>query len=449
MQSSTECPSLEAIGALIGRFFTEDIEALARETQVVQRASRLTGTQLAQVLVFGFLKDPRITLRQLAQLCQELGVTISAQGLHSRISAYSVEFFKRLFEQGLGLFQSQLALRVPVLQNFSQINLVDSSVVALPDRMQTEYPGCGGGGPVASLKLQVVFDFLRGAVRQLAVQAGRATDQAYRAYLEVVWPGSLTIADLGYFRLDAWAALAQRGAFFLTRYCYPTRVLTLEGTPIELLRELRDTPAPRLVRDVWLGAAQRLPVRLIAVRVPQAVGDARRRRLHDKVKRGKRQPFSAEYLAFQDWSVWLTNAPANLLADTQVPTLYRVRWQIELLFKLWKSYGGVCCAHVERRERVLTELYAKLLGLLVCHFLEAPLRIPGDAWEGREISEVQARKLLADFALRLVSSLADLTALTGHLKHYQELLLRFGRKDKRKGHPNVCQMLIDTQGALA
>jgi hypothetical protein len=404
---------------------------------------------LVQVLVFGFLKDPRITLRQLAQLCQELGVPISAQGLHSRISAYSVELFKRLFERGFGLFQSKLALKVPVLQNFSQINLVDSSVVALPDSMQTEYPGCGGGGPVASLKLQVVFDFLHGAVRQLAVQAGRATDQAYRAYLDVVSAGSLTIADLGYFRLDAWAALAQRGAFFLTRYCYPTRVLTLEGTPMELLRELRDTPAARVVRKVLLGAEERLPVRLIAVRVPQEVGDERRRRLRDKVKRGKRKPFSAEYLAFQDWSVWLTNAPADLLGDTQVPTLYRVRWQIELLFKLWKSYGGVCCEHVERRERVLTELYAKLLGLLVCHFLVAPLRTPGDIWEGREISEVQARKLLADFALRLVSSLEDLTALMAHLMHYQELLVRFGCKDKRKGHPNVCQMMVDAKGALA
>jgi hypothetical protein len=449
MQSSTECPTMEAVGQLIARFFTGDIEPLARETKVVQRASRLTGTRLVQVLVFGFLKDPQITLRQLAQLCCELGTAISPQGLHSRINRYSVKFFKALFERGFALFQSQLVLQVPMLQNFSQVNLVDSSVVALPERMQAEYPGCGGSGPAASLKLQTVFDFLRGGLVSLVVQAGRATDQAYHDYLDHVRAGSLTLMDLGYYRLDSFAAIAAHGAYFLTRYCYPTRVLTPTGTPIELLRELQATPAAQVVREVLLGAEHRLPVRLIAVRVPQAVGDARRRKLHAKVKAGKRQPFSAAYLAFQDWSVWLTNTPAELLPDAQVPTLYRVRWQIEMLFRLWKSYGGVGCERVARPERVLTELYAKLLGLLVCQFLVAPLRIPDDIWEGREISAVQARKLLADFALRLVSSLEDLPVLIALLVRYQALLLRFGCKDKRKRHPNVCQMLVDSEVALA
>jgi hypothetical protein len=238
MQSSTECSSMKATGEVIARFFAEEVETLARETKVVQRRSRLTGTQLLQVLVFGFLKDPQITLRQLAQLCSELAVTISAQGLHSRINEYCVKFFEALFERGFALFQNKLTLAVPVLQHFSQVNLVDSSVIALPDGLQEEYAGCGGSGPVASLKLQAVFDFLRGALVRLVVQPGRATDQAYRDYLDSVRAGSLTITDLGYYCLDSFAAIAARGAYFLTRYCYPTRVLTLTGEPLALLQML-------------------------------------------------------------------------------------------------------------------------------------------------------------------------------------------------------------------
>jgi hypothetical protein len=415
----------------------------------VQRRSRLTGTHLAQVLVFGFLKDPQITLRQLAQLCWELGVSISAQGLHSRINQHCVTFFKALFERGLALFQNHLALKVPVLQHFTQVNLVDSSVIALPDSMQTEFSGCGGSGPAASLKLQTVFDFLRGTLLRLTVQPGRATDQAYRDYLDSVQAGSLTIMDLGYYRLDSFAALAAREAYYLTRYCYPTRVLTPDGTPIELLSELQQTAEVRVEREVLLGTTHRLPVRLIAVRVPQEVADERRRKLRAKVQAGKRKPSSKEYLAFQGWSVWITNVPAALLAASQVPTLYRVRWQIELLFRLWKSYGGVGCERVERRERILTEFYAKMLGLLLCHLLVAPLRIPGEAWEGRELSPVQARKLLGDFAQRLLASLDDLPTFITHLARYQEMVVRFGCQDKRKEHPNVCHMLIDTKAALA
>ena len=449
MQSSTSCPDVETVAQLIGRFFTEDIEALARESGVVQRRSRLDGSTLLQVLVFGFLKHPQLTLKQLAQLCYARGVELTAQGLHSRINAYSVTFLRAMFERGFRVFRSALPLPLPLLQRFTQINIVDSSVVALPEGLQAEYRGCGGSGPKASLKLQLVFDFLRGNVEQLVVQAGRAVDQVYRDYLAVVTPRSLTLADLGYFCLEAFAAIAARGGYFLTRYSYPTAVFTPPGESLALLPMLAHTPATTLTMPILLGAETQLPSRLIALRVPQEVGDVRRRKLLDKVRRGKRKSYSHDYLAFQDWSVWITNVPADLLSAEQARCLYRVRWQIELLFKLWKSSGGLCNPRCVRRDRVLTELYAKMLGLLLCHFLVAPLRVPDDQWADREISAVHARQLLADCAIHLLPSLSDLPTLTQLVAHFQALLLRFGCKEKRKHRPNICQCLVDAEGALA
>lgn len=447
MQSSTICPNMETLATLIRRFFAEDIETLARECQVVQRRSRLEGTTLLQVLVFGFLQDPLITLKRLAQLCYERGVLLTAQGVHSRINAYSVAFLKAMFERGFQVFRNRLALPLPLLQRFTPINIVDSTVVALPEGLQTEYPGCGGGGPAASLKLQLVFDCLHGNVEQLVVQAGRATDQVYRDYLARVTPG--TLVDLGYFCLDAFAEIVARGGYFLTRYCYPTKVLTRQGAPLELLSLLARTPATRLELPILLGAEARLPGRLIARRVSQETADMRRCKLRDKVRRGKRKPYSHDYLAFQDWSVWITNVPPDLLTAEQVCCLYRVRWQIELLFKLWKSRGGLLKPSSTRRERVLTELYAKMLGLLLCHWLVAPLRVPDERWDHREISPAHARQLLATLATRFLHALPSLLVLTQLVTLYRELLLTYGCKEKRKARPNACQCLVDAAAALA
>jgi len=121
--------------------------------------------------------------------------------------------------------------------------------------------------------------------------------------------------------------------------------------------------------------------------------------------------------------------------------LYRLRWQIELLFKLWKSYCGLKAIGQWRRDRVLTELYAKLLGVLLVQILLAPLRIPDEARMDRELSAVQVRKLLGRFAVRLNQALAELSQVEHLLQQLLAQILRFAFKQKRKTKPNVGQRL--------
>jgi IS4 transposase len=37
------------------------------------------------------------------------------------------------------------------------------------------------------------------------------------------------------------------------------------------------------------------------------------------------------------YNIFITNAPEALLKTSQIYPFYRLRWQIELLFKIWKS----------------------------------------------------------------------------------------------------------------
>lgn len=434
-------PNLEALGSSIQNFFDrQTIDKIARETKFVQRESPLDGAIFLRSLVWGCLEQPRATLKHWAQVCLDLGVTITAQGIDERINAYSLAFLQKMFSQAMEQFKNNTPLPLAILQQFTAINLIDSSIQALPDNLVLEYPGSGGTGPRASLKIQLVFDFLHGNLAQFAVRAGNEPDQKYRSYLAVVPKGSLNLLDLGYFCLQSFQKIMDLQAYFLTRYLHNTGLCTTAGEPLDLLATLQQAGSASVDLNLLLGFKKRLPVRLLALKAPQEVADRRRQKARENARR-KGRTLSPRYLALLDWTIFVTNVPAEMLSITQVVVLYRVRWQIELVFKLWKSYCGLNRIAGVRKERVLTELYAKMIGIVLTHFLIAPLRMPGEAPTNREISPVQVRQIFSRFARELNRVLGKLADFVKVLSEMHEHIRRFGFKEKRRKKPNVCQLL--------
>ena len=140
-----------------------------------------------------------------------------------------------------------------------------------------------------------------------------------------------------------------------------------------------------------------LPCRLIALPVSQEVADRRRQKAREKSRRQKTTP-NKETLALMNWTIFVTNIPDEMLSMQQIAILYSIRWQIELVFKLWKSHCGLRRVAGFRRERVLVELYGKLIGAVLTHFLIAPLRMPEGMLSNREISPVKVRNIFRRFA---------------------------------------------------
>jgi uncharacterized membrane protein len=138
-----------------------------------------------------------------------------------------------------------------------------------------------------------------------------------------------------------------------------------------------------------------------------------------------------------------------MISLKQVYDFYRIRWQIELIFKLWKSYGGLNHILAWRRERVLTELYAKMIAIVIVHFLLAPLRIPDEIWSEREVSNVRFKQVLARFARSFKQSLSDVIALTQKLDEFLLHVERFSLKQKRREQPNIYSQLAQLAVPLA
>jgi len=435
--------SLAQVGVAVKNFFGRAVETVARETKFVRRLSPLRGRVFLQAMVFGFIENPVASLKDLAQTCLDLGVEISPQGLDQRLNERAIVFLKEMFAQAMGTFKNRISLPLPVLQQFTAVYLTDSTVITLPVNMVDEYPGSGGDGPEASLKVQLVFDFLLGNLVQVGFRAGREPDQKYRDYLKVILPGSLSITDLGYFCLDSFKAIMfECQAYFLSRFLPQTSLLTPQGEPINLLQMLRQRPRRAFDVEVLMGkqAKHRLSCRLVCIPVPQEVADQRRHKAKENARRKGRTP-SKEHLALMDWTLFVTNVPADRLSIEQVALLYRVRWQVELVFKLWKSYCGLKRVVGLRRERVLVELYAKMIGLVLTHFLTAPLRMPHGRYANREISPVAVRKTFRRFARDLNRCLGHLASFQDVLSDMSDHLARFGFKEKRKKRPNICHAL--------
>ena len=187
---------------------------------------------------------------------------------------------------------------------------------------------------------------------------------------------------------------------------------------------------------IQLSAQHRLPCRLAAVRVPITVAQERRRKLKAQAKREGRT-LSPHQLALLDWTIMVTNVPSSLLTVEEMLVLGRFRWQIELLFKLWKSHGRVDESRSSKPYRILCEVYAKLLAMLVEHWI----LITG-AWQYANRSLFKAAKTIRQHAISLAIALDEHDRLEEALVRVQGCLADGARLNKRKTSPNAYQLLL-------
>jgi hypothetical protein len=181
-----------------------------------------------------------------------------------------------------------------------------------------------------ALKIQVLWNLCTGKLTRLLIEPGRSSDAKSAAIEKIPPAGSLSIWDLGYFCLKRFRAWTAKGAYWISRLQPGTVVLDPNGESWNLLERLRqhlwDAPLDIMV---LLGSEQRVPSRLIALRAPQEVAARRRQSAYRKAQKSGRTP-TAEHLEWCNWTIFVTNCPADLLTWQEVVVLYRSRWQIEI-----------------------------------------------------------------------------------------------------------------------
>jgi hypothetical protein len=185
-----------------------------------------------------------------------------------------------------------------------------------------------------------------------------------------------------------------------------------------------------------LGEKERLPGRLIAVRVPAEVAARRRQNVREKARDHGREA-SREYLDLQEWTIFVTNGAPELLTWKEVVVLYRARWQIELLFKLWKSHNHLAQHETDASpQRQMAVLYAKLIGVIVQHWM---LLIA--TWNDARRSLRKAAAVLRDWIVLLTQVLDDPQRLCDLLRQIADAIAQTARVTRRRKHPSLFQLL--------
>lgn len=352
------------------RVLTTTAEAAARTTGFFQRQSKLTGAMVTQTLVLGWLQPPQASLAELTQVAASLVVTVRPQGLDQRFTAKAAACLRQVLDAAVATVIAADAVAMPVLRRFSAVVVDDSTTVRLPTALAVIWRGRGNGAPseVGGLKLQVRWDLRTGRLQGPWLQDGRAPDQTAPTQQELLPAGALRLTDLGFFRLDVLRRLDTDQSFFLLRRQVQTAVYGPDGRRWDLPRWLKAQGQRPLDAWVTIGAAHRVPVHLLAMPVPEAVANERRRTLKAEAER-KGRTVSTDRLQLAGWTILVTNAPPALLTLEEALGWYRVRWQVELLFKLWKEQGQLDTWLSATPWRILGEVDAKLLALVIQHWV--------------------------------------------------------------------------------
>jgi hypothetical protein len=189
--------------------------------------------------------------------------------------------------------------------------------------------------------------------------------------------------------------------------------------------------------EVLVGKTAQLPARLLMVRVPEEVIDQRQARIRKEAKRRGKAQVDPEVLKRAKWTMVITNVPAHLLTISEVIVLQRARWQSERVFRLWKEGGKIDEWRGRTSWRILCEIYAKVIAMLIQHWL-----LVLGTWHDPYRSLVKAAKLVRQHALDLFSALAgDLSwqLVTSRLLRAMQAC----RLHRRLKHPCHPQLLLE------
>ena len=346
-----------------------DLDKIARSSKFYQRTPKKINALAFVKSLCNAAYQGIFSYSKVAFLLGLIGVDISKQGVSDRINNHGVSFLKLVLN---AIIQDKSGLNTiyntGVFKTFNNVYLQDSTHLALPKHLSDIYPGAKNQShkKSAGLKIQAIFSLFTDRLTCFSISPFTRPDQsASKDILSYIKAGDLIIRDLGYFVLSVFKELICNGVFLLSRYKSNVSIYGPEsGKKISLLKMLSKKNS--LDITVLLGSEQRVPIRLVAVPVPDNIANERRRKA--KNNRDSNCNPSKESLKLLGWEIFVTNVDSTLWSPLDILEIYGIRWRIEIIFKAWKSHLAIkqIPDRINSNELEIY-LYAHLLNIIFFH----------------------------------------------------------------------------------
>ncbi|PGP75972.1 IS4 family transposase, partial [Bacillus cereus] len=412
------------------------LNQLAIEAGGMKRKRKCHGHHFLSLCVW---LNQQIATTSLTQLCSQLetstGILLSPEGLNRRFNSASVAFFRTVFTTLLQAKIGGLSKISHTLSTyFERILILDSTTFQVPDRFASTYPGAGGCSHKAGVK----------------IEPGKRSDQAYGATRTgMAQKNELYIRDLGYFRLQDFKSIQDKQGYYLSRLKLPTKIyrkefetVVFKTKPAQLrpvyiqihLEEIMNQLQPGQVyelHDVYVGSKDKLPTRIVVYKCTE---EQKQKRLRDRAIREKKKgiTYTERTKLLQGITVYMTNIPMEWVSKEKIYDLYSLRWQIELLFKIWKSWFQIHRCKSIKQERLECHLYGQLISILLCSSTMFKMRELLLRKKQKELSEYKAMYIIKDYFSLFHQALHKNTQeLSKVLLRLFNLLQHNGRKSHR------------------
>jgi hypothetical protein len=445
-------------------FSKTELEILANEVGFMRRKRKILAWHFLFLCSFLEVEVANNTLEALcARIGAKLNVVVSNQALDKKFSPKCVIFIKRIFKRFLeSSIQSRVSVPSKFDEHFNRIRILDSTGFQLPDNLNEAYPGSGGNASSAGVKIQLEFDLKSGEFINIDVASGKDSDCTYgKSIRDTVNKHDLILRDLGYFNLDDYEDIDKREAFYISRVKLSTATYIYRDDNeieyykngnikqssiykridfLEMLKSMKESETIE-IKEAFIGEEKKMPIRLVVYKhTKDELKNITAAAKKESIKKGKAK--SDKSMDLLGLCIIMTNIPDEIVIAKEVYEIYSLRWQIELLFKIWKSVYDIDKVRSVKMERFECHLYGKLILILLSSTVTFRARAILLIRKKQEISEIKVSRIMCEYAesvyLAIVCSPEDMENI---LKNIFETIIKNGKKTRKKNKKTVFDIM--------
>jgi len=298
------------------------------------------------------------------------GLKIAKQSIDGRFTDEAVAFVLNVLKEVLER-QLSSVFCAEFLPQFNQVCIKDSTKFNVDNRLSGHYKGTGArlGTTKACVCIQYEYDLRSGKILDLNVTEAVRNDAIDAAQTkEKINKTDLILRDLGYYNLSILAGFVKAGAFFISRLNTSTLIYDLGQTESlkfkELYAYMRKHKITSCEKQVIVSKKDQEELRLIVSIVPDHVYEERIKKVN-KYNKAKGWKTTDDYKARCRFNLFITNVSYKNISLEEIMLLYRLRWQVELMFKNWKSICAIHKLQPMKYERFTCLLFAKLILIVI------------------------------------------------------------------------------------